>query len=62
MLYSGGKNLVFRLNNFGLRWALKRSTSTALPSVSVPQKIEMFIDDKKILVDPNITILQVIFI
>ena len=28
-------------------------------STSAPKKIEVFVDDKKVLVDPNITVLQV---
>lgn len=67
MLCSGSgvwaRNAAARLSNFGPRWNLKRGTGTAatVPSVNMPQKIEIFVDDKKVLVDPGMTILQVFF-
>lgn len=55
MLYHRKKLL---LNAF-LKKALSMSQKNAAATSTTPKKIEVFIDDKKILVDPGLTILQV---
>lgn len=62
---SGGiwaKNAAVCFNHFGSRWTSKRGIGTAnlVTPVTALSKIEIFVDDKKVLVDPGMTILQVL--
>lgn len=54
MLATGTK-LTNRLWQLGVKPAVRSQVTSAV----APKKVEVFIDDKKILVDPGMTILQV---